>query len=61
MSRIADSTPEESWWVHISDTELSYLLFHLSGEVANRDTFEMTDQLKRRLLSVATNSWRNIK
>lgn len=60
MRRIANSKPEEAWWWHISDDELSYLLFHLAGEVTNRDDFNMTHQLKTRLLLVATETWRSI-
>ena len=52
---------DQAWWAKVSDSELSYLLFHLLGESTNRNDFIVTEQLKTRLLSVATESWKKIK
>lgn len=51
---------EDPWWKALNDTELTYVLFHLLGEVSTRD-IELTDQLKTRMMSVATGSWKLIR
>lgn len=51
---------DSPWWERTSNQELSYILFHLLGEASNRNDFIVTEQLKTRLLSIATESYKTI-
>lgn len=51
---------DSPWWEKASNQELDYILWHILGEISNRSDFDITSQLKTRMVSIATDSWKTI-